>query len=84
MPAPLSGRLDGLVDLADGEGARTSRKELVGALLLAAPVNGEDLAGLVRRYRKAAVGDAVIKGQPEERFLQPERPPPGPRARGHQ
>jgi hypothetical protein len=81
LPAPLSGRLDGLVDRADGAGARTNRKELLGALLLAATVDGEALSELVQRYRKATVGEARIPGQPDGRFLEPDRPPPGPRPR---
>ena len=82
VPASLSARLDGLVELADEEGAKTSRKELLGALLLAAPVDGKTLDGLVRDYRMATVGDVVIDNQPESRFLEPERPSPGPRPRG--
>jgi hypothetical protein len=82
LPAPLSGRLDGLVERADAAGARTSRKELLGALLLAATEDGDALAELVQRYRKATASEARIPGQPDARFLEPERPPPGPRPRG--
>jgi hypothetical protein len=81
LPAPLSGRLDGLVERADAAGAKTSRKELVGALLLSAPVEGETLAEIVQRYRKATADEAKIAGQPDARFLEPERPRPGPRPR---
>lgn len=82
LPGPLSGRLDGLVELADAEGAKASRKELVAALLLSAPADGEKLAGVIRDYRKAAVAQAMITGQAETRFLSPQRPAPGPRPRG--
>jgi hypothetical protein len=81
VPAPLSARLDGLVELADLEGARTSRKEMLAALLLAAPPEGRHLAKLVRDYRTASIDATVIKDQPETRFLEPDRPPPGPRPR---
>jgi hypothetical protein len=81
LPAPLSGRLDGLVERADDAGAKTSRKELLGALLLAASDDGEKLAELVQRYRKATAGDAQVPDQPEARFLEPDRPAPGPRPR---
>jgi hypothetical protein len=81
VPAPLSARLDGLVELADTAAARTSRKELLAALLLAAPADGARLADLVRDYRTASIGATVIKDQPEARFLEPDRPPPGPRPR---
>lgn len=82
LPAPLSGRLDGLVEIADEEGAKTSRKELLAALVLNAPADGDTLAGLVRDYRKAPVSEAMIPGQSETRFLEPQRPAPGPRPRG--
>jgi hypothetical protein len=82
LPAPLSGRLDGLVELADAEGAKTSRKELLAALLLNASADGESLAVLVRDYRKASIAQAMISGQSETRFLDPQRPAPGPRPRG--
>jgi hypothetical protein len=81
IPAPLSARLDGLVELADQEGARTSRKEMLAALLLAGPADGTHLADLVRDYRTARVEATIIKNQPEARFLEPDRPPPGPRPR---
>jgi hypothetical protein len=82
LPAPLSGRLDVLVELADAEGAKTSRKEVLAALLLSASDDGDALAGLVRDYRKASIAQAMISSQSEARFLDPQRPAPGPRPRG--
>ena len=81
VPAPLSGRLDALVELANRAGANTSRKEILAAVLLAAAAEPEALSELVRTYRTARVEDAIVDGTDRERFLRPERPPPGPRPR---
>ena len=81
VPAPLSGLLDTLVELANHAGANTNRKEILAALLLAASIEAEVLAELVRTYRTARAEDAIVEGADRERFLQPERPPPGPRPR---
>ncbi len=79
IPSPLSGRLDILVELANRGGARTSRKEVMAALILAAPETEEGLAELVRGYRLAAVKDALIPGEDEAPMLDPAPPGPGPR-----
>jgi hypothetical protein len=75
LPAPLSGRLDVLLARADEAGQPTSRKELVAALLLAAPSDEDKLARLILRYRKARVADAIIDGEDAGRILSPSRPP---------
>lgn len=81
LPVPLSVRLDVLVDLANRAGARTNRKEVLGAVLLAAPESSEGLAELVRALRTARARDTFVQGQPEETFLEPPQAKPGPRAR---
>ena len=62
-PAPIDQRLSGLVDLAidEGEQDTLSRSELLAALVLAAPSDGESLVALLRKYRKALVGQSVIR-----------------------
>lgn len=60
LPGPLNERLDRLVELADEEGARTNRKELLAALVLAAPESEAQLDELVRTYRKARARDAAV------------------------
>jgi hypothetical protein len=80
LPGPLTGRLDGLVELAHAAGERTNRKEIVSALLLAAPESPQGIADTIRRYRAATVRDAMIEGQDEQRFRDPDRPS-GPRPR---
>lgn len=61
-PAPIDVRLSGLVDLAvdAGEQDTLSRSELLAALVLAAPADGQQLADLLRAYRKARVARSVI------------------------
>jgi hypothetical protein len=81
VPAPLSGRLDALVELANSAAANTSRKEVLAALLLAASADPDVLAALVRSYRTARVEDAIVKGTDRDRFLRPEPAPTGPRPR---
>jgi hypothetical protein len=66
-PAPIDQRLSGLVDVAirDGEQDSLSRSELLAALVLAAPIKGEELAKLLRAYRKATVGQSVVRSGDE-------------------
>jgi len=61
-PAPIDKRLSALVDLAieAGEPDTLSRSELLAALVLAAPTQGETLSTLLRTYRKAKAGQAVV------------------------
>lgn len=71
---PLSARLDLLVQRAHDSGERTSRKELLAALILAAPENDEAISRLVRRYRRATIQDAFITGEDPAEILDPVRP----------
>ena len=81
VPAPLSARLDALVELANRAAANTSRKEVLAAVLLATSAEPEVLAELVRTYRTAHAADAVVEGSDPDRFLRPEPSAPGPRPR---
>jgi hypothetical protein len=80
VPGPLSGRLDALVEVAEAAGERTNRKELLAALILAAPASGKELARLLKRYRKATVGEALVRGASRDAVLNPTRSR-GPRPR---
>jgi hypothetical protein len=71
VPAPLSGRLDGLVEVARRSGENTNRKELLGALIVSAPESGKELARLIRRYRGATVAEALVRGVDDEEILNP-------------
>lgn len=63
-PFPLEERLKQLVSMVEDEaGENTTKTEVVAALILAAPPDGEQLAGLLRRYRLASVGDAIVRSE---------------------
>jgi hypothetical protein len=53
LPVPLSKRLDLLVERAERAGARAYRKDILAALILAAPEDPEELLDLFSRYRRA-------------------------------
>ena len=78
--APINERLDQLVERADEEGARTTRKELLAALILAAPEEGATLRDAVLSYRTSRARDAAVGGDPA-RVLELRRHRPGPRGR---
>ena len=82
VAAPLNARLDALVSLAEAAGENTSRKEIVSALLLEAPEDGDALAERLRRFRQASVGDAFVAGFDDSFFLDLGPRGPGPRKRG--
>lgn len=79
IPDALDQRLDGLVDIARRLGVDASRKDLVAALILNAPYEGEHLVHLLEKLRTADVGDAVLVGR-ELSGLDRQRVP-GPRPR---
>jgi hypothetical protein len=80
LPLPLSRRLDLLLDRLDEDGARAYRKDLIAALILAAPESVSELDDLVRRYRRASARDARV-GRDASAVLDPSRPAPGRRPR---
>jgi hypothetical protein len=81
IPRSLNARLDALVDVANEAGENTSRKEIVAVLILGAPTTGDALLREIKRYRTAAVADAIVEGRDERLFLDPTPPRPGPRTR---
>jgi hypothetical protein len=81
IPAPLSQRLDGLVLRAEEAGARVYRKDLVAALILAAPETPEELLALFTHYRQARAVDAALADGEAGDVLRLERTKPGRRPR---
>jgi hypothetical protein len=77
---PINERLDGLVELADEEGARTNRRELLSALILDASESGATLAAAVIRYRKATAREAAVSDD-ASKVLEFRQHRPGPRTR---
>lgn len=81
LPAPISDRVDGLVALTEEAGDRTNRKELIAFLIFAAPRVGEELAAMLRRYRRATVRDALVNPEDAGRLISLPTHRPGPRKR---
>jgi hypothetical protein len=81
LPAPINDRLDDLVTLAEQTGERTSRKELVASLILAAPTGGVDVSDLLRSYRLANARTARLNSSGEESTIAIRSHRPGPRPR---
>jgi hypothetical protein len=61
-PIPIDDRLDRLVGVANDAGTATSRKELLAALVLAAPTAGQKLRNAVVTFRTATVRQAALGG----------------------
>jgi hypothetical protein len=64
-PAPIDMRLSALVQLAIAAGEQDSltRSELLAALVLSAPADGERLREMLLHYRKARAADARTAGK---------------------
>lgn len=80
LPDVISERLDALVQQLDDAGVRVTRAEVVGALLLAASTDADEMGRLVRTYKRAPVADAYF-GEPEGPGLKLGATHPGPRPR---
>jgi hypothetical protein len=78
-PAPIDERVKALVKLAvkAGEPDSLTRSELIAALVLMAPADGDALLDMLRRYRKATVRDAIVAedGKPAKLIVLSERKP---------
>jgi hypothetical protein len=60
MPIPLHERIDQLCDAVYSAGhARPSKKKMLAALVLASPIDGQELDAMVRAYDGAHVRDAL-------------------------
>jgi hypothetical protein len=59
-PMAVDQRLDALVERAEAAGERTTRRELLAALIAGSDLTGEQLGDLLRRLRRARVGDVVL------------------------
>ena len=78
---PINDRLDRLVSFAESSFDRTSRKELVASLILAAPTDGTALVEMVRTYRQSTAEDARLDGREAGQPLITSDRRPGPRPR---
>jgi hypothetical protein len=80
LPFPVSETLDALVRLANIDGAITTRREIVGALIHTAPREPRGLAEKLGAYRSATAGDAAIGRGDRKSTLTYARHPRGPRS----
>jgi hypothetical protein len=71
LPAPIGGRLDGLLIVADAADERTTRRELIAAIIHDTRVYRHRVVEVLTEYRNAEVSKAFIPGQPQKRFLAP-------------
>ena len=78
---PISDRLDRLVSLAEASFDRTSRKELLASLILAAPPDGTALVEMLRAYRQSTAEQARLDGGTAGAPLTASERRPGPRPR---
>jgi len=83
LPFPISDRLDELVSIAESNGERTNRKEVIAALILNAAASGNFLSNVLKIFRTTSAGDALVgKGSGvKKRTISRSPRPPGPRTR---
>jgi len=83
VPIPLSERIEVLTEMLYHEGhGKVPRKDVVGAILFAATESPEELAELLRAYRRARVRDALVGHvQADDNVVSFPSRAPGPRAR---
>jgi len=80
FPLALDQRLDALMDRAVASGERTTRAELLQALILDCVSEGTELGDMLRRLRTSSNGDAVLdRDVPRDNVLQFSEHKPGPR-----
>jgi len=83
-PLPIEEKLEVLLRRAEEAGERTSRKEIVAALIAAYNGDGDEISDLLRTYRRTTVRELL--GVPESKNVvdirQRRKPGPRPRARG--
>ena len=80
-PLAVGQILDLLVAAAEEAGERTSRKELLAALVATQKHDGAALGRALKRYRKMSVGDALGVEAGGQAVVQLVRHGPGPRDR---
>jgi hypothetical protein len=77
LPMPFDHRLSQLVDAANAAGAGADKKWLLAALILDATSDGDELAAMVQRARRATAREVVLGVPANVQFLELERRPVG-------
>jgi hypothetical protein len=76
-PVPIDKRANQLVDLAVAAGERLSKADVLGALVRAAPADGEQIGAMVREYRRSRAGDVVLRSNDGAEVISIEARRPG-------
>lgn len=77
LPLAIDQRIDALLARAVDAGERTTRRELLAAIILATELSGDGISLLLKTYRRANVGDALLDTNRDKvRYLNHK---PGPR-----
>jgi hypothetical protein len=79
-PLPVDAKLEELLNAARAVGERTSRREIVAAIIAMTEFTGEELSDLLHRYRLAHVGD-VLQPSDTSNVVKFTQHGPGPRKR---
>jgi hypothetical protein len=79
-PLPVDAKLEELLKAARSVGERTSRREIVAAIIAMANYSGEELSNLLRSYRLARVGE-VLQSSDTSNVVKFTQHGPGPRRR---
>jgi hypothetical protein len=82
-PLPVESKLDVLLRRAEEAGERTSRKEIVAALIAACQDDGDGISAVLRRYRKTTVRDLLDVPKSQNVIDIKQRRKPGPRPRNY-
>ena len=80
-PLPVDAKLEDLLKAARSVGERTSRREIVAAIVAMANFSGDELSRLLRDYRLARVGD-VLQPSDTSNVVKFTEHGPGPRRQG--
>lgn len=79
-PVPVDARLDGLLARATAAGERTTRRELVAALIATTDLDGPALGQVLRRYRTMSVREAMLDVDDGSKVVRIAGHRPGPRS----
>lgn len=80
-PLPVDAKLEQLLDTARAVGERTSRREIVAAIIAMTKLTGDELSALLRSYRLARVGDILLQSSDTSNVVKFTKHGPGPRRR---
>lgn len=76
---PVDARLDALVESAHSAGEKTTRRELLSAIVCAVQDDAEELGRILRSYRLKTVAEVVGQQPGSDNVIAIQRHRPGPR-----